>query len=34
MLQASGVSGAPVNVPAESDTQTLLLAMLGRDNRA
>jgi uncharacterized protein (TIGR03086 family) len=34
MLQASGVFGAPVEVPPESDTQTGLLAMLGRDNRA
>ncbi len=33
MLQASGVFAPPVDVPADSDTQTLLLAMLGRDNR-
>ncbi len=33
MLQASGAFAPPVDVPAESDTQTLLLAMLGRDNR-
>jgi uncharacterized protein (TIGR03086 family) len=33
MLQASGAFASPVDVPADSDTQTLLLAMLGRDNR-
>jgi uncharacterized protein (TIGR03086 family) len=33
MLQASGAFAPPVDVPADSDTQTLLLAMLGRDNR-
>jgi uncharacterized protein (TIGR03086 family) len=32
-LQASGAFAAPVDVPADSGTQTLLLAMLGRDNR-
>ncbi len=30
---ASGAFGTPVVVPDESDTQTRLLAMLGRDNR-
>ncbi|MDQ6672893.1 MAG: TIGR03086 family metal-binding protein [Chloroflexota bacterium] len=34
MLQASGVFAPPVAVAAESDPQTLLLAMLGRDNRS
>jgi uncharacterized protein (TIGR03086 family) len=33
-LQAGGAFGTPVDVPPDSDTQTLLLAMLGRDNRA
>jgi uncharacterized protein (TIGR03086 family) len=33
MLQASGAFAPPVDVPADSDTQTLLLALLGRDNR-
>ena len=32
-LQASGAFGTPVRVPASADTQTRLLAMLGRDNR-
>ena len=32
-LQASGAFGTPVPVPANADTQTKLLAMLGRDNR-
>ena len=32
MLQASGAFAPPVDVPADSDTQTLMLAMLGRDN--
>jgi uncharacterized protein (TIGR03086 family) len=34
MLQASGAFAQPVEVPTESDTQTRLLALLGRDNRA
>jgi uncharacterized protein (TIGR03086 family) len=34
MLQAGGAFGQPVDVPADSDKQTLLLALLGRDNRA
>jgi uncharacterized protein (TIGR03086 family) len=33
MLQGSGAFAPPVDVSADSDTQTLLLAMLGRDNR-
>lgn len=32
-LQASGAFGTPVTVPNDADTQTKLLAMLGRDNR-
>ena len=32
-LQASGAFGTPVPVPAHADTQTKLLAMLGRDSR-
>jgi uncharacterized protein (TIGR03086 family) len=32
-LQATGAFGTPVPVPANADTQTKLLAMLGRDNR-
>jgi uncharacterized protein (TIGR03086 family) len=33
-IQAGGAFGTAVEVPSDSDTQTLLLAMLGRDNRA
>jgi uncharacterized protein (TIGR03086 family) len=32
-LQATGAFGRPVAVPDSADTQTKLLAMLGRDNR-
>jgi uncharacterized protein (TIGR03086 family) len=32
-LQATGAFGTPVQVDVSADTQTRLLAMLGRDNR-